>query len=84
MGRNTRETIKKKYDKKIGHLHQKHQIDERRKSNDQIVTKWRELLPDLHIYKEVDGATGPPTPKKAEEICQVGAFNFKKILLLKE
>ena len=77
VGRNARESIEKKYERKVTHLRTKHQTDARNKRIDKIETKWRGLLPDLRIYKEVDGSGGPPTPQKANEIYKIGDFRFK-------
>ena len=41
VGRNAKETMEKKYDKKVAHLQRKHQTDARKLRRDQIVTKWR-------------------------------------------
>ena len=77
MGHNAKKAIEEKYQVKVKRLQQKFKTEERRNNRDRYQTKWREKLPGLKIYQELDGIIETPIPGE-DEPMQIGDFNLKR------
>ena len=62
---NAKNTTNIKYDWKIRKLEERFRTEERRTVREEYIPKWREKLPNLEIYAEMDGRI--PTPQPEEE-----------------